>query len=584
MNVPGDDSRPAGSALRKWGPLTAIVTAVTAVAVLVTVRGPDEGAASTPTASMPATVAAPTTAAASPGDPSAPGAAQPGARPDGPISFSEAEALGLELAFPASCDPATGRVAIPYYFAPECYATVDDNGGATAPGVTADAITVVVYLPPEQDPALDYVTSAITSDDTTEQQRATIEGYAEMFGALYQTYGRTVQLRFLQGSGPSNDEVAARADAVRAVEELGAFAVWGSPALTDAWSEEIAARGVICIDCNALPEPNPNIFTTPPAPEQSDAIVAEYLLAKLAGRPAAFAGSSELRERERVFGHLYIEVDAADAERARRLQEVLAAGGSGFAEQLPYTLDPARLQEQAASLITRLKAAGVTTVVVQSDPVAMATFTQVATAQEFFPEWVIGPSQLVDTAAFARTYDQRQWAHAFGLSPRAAPLDRSAVGTLYDWWFGSPAPADDTEATLSPAPSVFFAAIQRAGPELTTDSLRAGLYATEPIRGSVTEPCFSYGFHDMFPTIPGPDQGGVDDWAEIWWDPEAVGPDELGRVGDGLYRYVDGARRYQPGEIDTELRVFDAAGTVTVFDERPPSEAAKIGDYDPHPR
>src|SRR6185295_17314527 len=101
-------------------------------------------------------------------------------------------------------------VAIPSYFAPECYANVDDNGGATAPGVTADTITVVVYIAPDTDPILDFITAPINVDDTGAQAKATYQGYTDLFNKYYQTYGRKVVLKFLDGSGTSDDSVAAR--------------------------------------------------------------------------------------------------------------------------------------------------------------------------------------------------------------------------------------------------------------------------------------------------------------------------------------------------------------------------------------
>ncbi len=62
--------------------------------------------------------------------------------------------------------------------------------------------------------------------------------------------------------------------------------------------------------------------------------------------------------------------------------------------------------------------------------------------------------------------------------------------------------------------------------------------------------------------------------AEIWWDPEATGVDEINNEGTGMWRYVDGGKRYLPGEWpEEELRMFDPEGTVTIFDEAPPEEA-----------
>src|SRR3546814_14827228 len=80
-----------------------------------------------------------------------------------------------------------------------------------------------------------------------------------MFNATYQTYGRKVELEFMDGSGMSNEEVPARADAVKAMEEMGAFAVWGGPTLSPAWTEEIPARGGVCPRRPAGSDPGPPV-------------------------------------------------------------------------------------------------------------------------------------------------------------------------------------------------------------------------------------------------------------------------------------------------------------------------------------
>ena len=61
----------------------------------------------------------------------------------------------------------------------------------------------------------------------------------------------------------------------------------------------------------------------------------------------------------------------------------------------------------------------------------------------------------------------------------------------------------------------------------------------------------------------------------VWWDPAAEGPDELqdaaeGETGAGLYRYVDGGKRYLPDEWDGARPVFfDEASAPVFLDERP---------------
>ena len=102
----------------------------------------------------------------------------------------------------------------------------------------------------------------------------------------------------------------------------------------------------------------------------------------------------------------------------------------------PVTID-------STGLIAKLKAAGVTSVIFSGDPVAPGPLTTAATNQDYFPEWIISGAALTDTAIFARTYDQRQWAHAFGVSFGAARTDPRVSGAiyLYDWFFGKNPPA-----------------------------------------------------------------------------------------------------------------------------------------------
>jgi hypothetical protein len=544
---------PGGGALRRWGPIAAIVVVIAVVAAVVLSGGDDSSD----------TKASDTTETTSAG----------GKAPEGAISFSQAKADGLKVTFADTCDTKTGRLAMPYYFAPECYANAGDNGGATGKGVTADEIKVVVYIAQETDPVLDFITGPIANDDTGAQAEATYQGFTDMFNAYMQTYGRTVKLEFLHASGTSTDEVAARADAVKAMEEMGAFAVWGGPVLSNAWTQEIKARGGVCIGCPALADAAPSVFSVAPSGDQTRTLMVEYIAKKLAGKKAAFAGQDDYKTRDRVFGHLWIDSGSADAKQgADDLKKMLEDKGIDLAEQIGYELNPGTLQEQATTIISRLKAAGVTSVIIGGDPIAPKTFTEVATAQDYHPEWIMGTATLQDTTAFGRTYDQDQWSHAFGLSYLAARVDTglAAPDVLYKWWTGTLAPADDTVGVLWPNPATFFAGVQAAGPKLTAETFRDGLFSLAVPKPAVTQPAITFGEHGLW---DGVDYNGIDDVTEIWWDPTAKGDDELRKPGTGMYRYVDGGKRYLPGKIPSELKVFDPEGTVTIYTEIPAAEA-----------
>jgi hypothetical protein len=544
---PSSDRSPAEpvSALRRWGPAAAVVVVIAAIAAVgMLARGDDDAEA-----------------------PDVPAAE----RPEGAVNWSMAEEEDLDVEFPDTCDRDSGMVAIPFMFRTECFADVDDNGGATAPGVTGDTIKVVAWLPSEDDPVRSLLLERVGLAAGNDDLRAFYEGYVEIFQRYYQTYGRTVELDFLEASGSILDDTAARADAVRAAEDKGAFAVLGGPVVGSAWTEELHAREVVCVACPGMSGPEPTAFTVPPTSGQIRTHLTAYVSSKLAGGDAEHAGD-DLRGEERVFGLLGLGSGDGDERGADRLAEMLAEEGVELAERILYPLDPGRAAELATNAVTRMQAAGVTTVLVQADPILLPAFTDEATKQRWFPEWVLAGSPFIDSSAFARGFDQEQWQHAFGISyfpPQVLP-EANPPYRLYEWFHGEPPAVESSLALLllHPQVTLFFTGLQHAGPDLTPLTFRDGLFTMEPTARAVTQPSVSYGGQRW----DSPDYAGVDDMVELWWDPEAEGTDESGGEGRGMYRYVDGARRYLADEWTDELAVFEREGSVTVIEEVPPDE------------
>jgi len=208
-------------------------------------------------------------------------------------------------------------------------------------------------------------------------------------------------------------------------------------------------------------------------------------------------------------------------------------------------------------VIARMKEAGVTSVIFNGDPIAPREFTNEATAQNYFPEWIVTGSVLVDTATFSRTYDQQQWANAFGVSNLSARVDRSIGSSyaIYEWFQGEPPPAPDNIPVITPVPNTFYAFLQATGPNLTIETFNEGAFSGEPTRRAVT---------------------GV----SLSWGTQGIWPDEIDRDGSGLWRYVDGGVRYKPGEIpDGAPAAFVEEGSVTIYTEPPPGEA--LPEYEP---
>ncbi len=575
-----------GSSMRRWGPIAAIVVVIAIIVAVVAMGGGDDDDTATDAGTTDTTEGS-TDVTTADGDVTY------------PLTFSAAEAAGLDdLDWGERCDTERGQLAIPSYYASECVLPWDgsDNGGATERGVTADAIKVVVYVGPDDDPIINYITDAIQNDDTSEDVKDTITKHFQMLETYYEFYGRSIDLQFYESEGIASDAAVARADAVKIAEEMDPFIVLGAPALTTAFGEELNARGIMCYSCGGGTREQILDIRNAEAPlfygggldnEQARIHNVEVVAKQVAGRPAEHAGDPAMQSQERVFGYLYIETSEDSAASAQAYSDALAEQGVELAAMVPYVLDPATLQETAANSITRLKDAGVTTVIFAGDPIAPRDFTQEATAQGYFPEWFLNLSTLIDTNVFSRTYDQQQWAHAFGISALSTRIDAEAFGEItgrkiYSWFHGEEPAAVDTIGVLVPAPNWLATMLQRTGPNLTYQTFNDAVFAYEaPVRG-VISPSATWGNHGRWDQLEGADWEGIDDVTKIWWDPEDTAKDEIQNEGQGVWQFVDGGKRYLADEWEEgDFKEFDPEGAVGILDEAPADEPP--GDYEPLP-
>jgi len=541
--------------LRRYGPLIAILVALVVVAaVVLATRGGGQK-----TNSNGAKTAART-------------------HSSGALSWAQAAAEGktTSIGWGSRCDTSTGKLKIPYYFAGQCYAPFKgNNGGATYQGVTAHSIKVVLYLAEPHDPVLSYIEGSIADTDTNAQTIATVKGYAKFLQTYYETYGRTIDLIPFVATGPATDDVSARADATTIVETIKPFAVIGGPLLTSAFGQEIVANKIFCIDC--IPD-QPNGYYAANSPyviglgmnaDEAQIQLADYIGAQLARRPAAYAGNAAMHSQTRKFGLVYISSGQASEIQTNHFVQSLAKFHVKLAARIAYT-SPVTID--SVGIIAKLKAAGVTSVIFSGDPVAPGSITRAATSQNYFPEWVVTGSALTDTTIFARTYDQKQWAHAFGISFLAARTDPKVSGStyLYHWFYGKNPPAGTGAAVTTPLITLLFVGVQGTGPDLTPANFLAALFAAPKPPEALTQPMITYGNHGIWPQT---DYLGIDDATEIWWNPKAVGPDELNHAGKGMYEYVLGGKRYLPGHWPhVAPDVFTTKGAVTIYKTIPPAE------------
>jgi hypothetical protein len=504
-----------------------------------------------------------------------------------PLTFDEARAQGVDVEWGPTCDTTRGTVAVPLWYAPPCVeppAPGAGNGGDTAPGVAADEIVVAVYQ--AQPDLLEQVfLERSGSDEALDAELETIQQYVDFFEAYYQTYGRTVRLVPLRASGPPDDDITAKADAIRVATEIKAFASFGGPSQTTSYADELAARGVLCIgDCTTaapqsfLESRAPHIWPSLASPDQAAEHWAAFVGKELAGRRARFAGDASLRDEQRRFGVVrYDDQPGTFDQSIARFTDLLEQRGVDLATEVPYQLDLESAGEAARSAIAALREADVTSVIIAGDPVFPTFLTQEATAQGYFPEWVVMGYAYTDTAVFGRQYDQEQWKHAIGVTllPTRQADDIDELATILTWQTGRP-PLAKTFRLLVQAPLLFFTGVHLAGPDLTADTFRAGLFRFPPDRPtSAPFLHLSWGRHDIW---PGLDLTGGDDAAVIWWDPDAIGPDEVGNDGTGLWRYARDGERYLPdGWPDGDVGLHDDATSVTILEVLPPD--ARPPDY-----
>ena len=502
----------------------------------------------------------------------------------GPMTTLKAKLQGkTNIDFGPNCDTTTGRVKIPSVYSPPCVQPfTGKNGGATSQGVTGDEIKIVVYTgDPQKDPLLAGQIRAAGASLDIEPIRQTWQGYLDIYNQMFELYGRKISTEFYLATGAGSDTAAAKADAI-AIAEKKPFAVLGGPAQSSTvFADELAHRGVMCLGTCALAMPQkvldqnkPYLFTDGPSPEESATLTAEFIGKQAGPGKAEFAGDDATKNKKRVYG--IVHYDTPDGQYKGlfdTLKAQLKKNKITPKADQSFFLDLSRAQENARTIVTKMKDAGVTTVIYTGDPLTPAAVTKEATAQDYHPEWILGPSVLADTSIFARTFDQEQWSHAFGVAlvPGRTPQDINGTYTLYQWFHGTP-PPNNTYGVINPTAALFARGATMAGPKLTPQTFRDGMFRYPPSGGDPINPTQSWGKHGFWPFT---DFYGSDDAGMLWWDPAAVGEDEVRQNGNGLYRYADGAKRYPRGKFPAKGQggLFDTASSVTIFQQLPPEDA-----------
>ncbi len=556
---------PNSSGLKRYAPFIAIVVVVgVVIAVLAATSSSDKKPAATTQTTSPT---------AAKGD---------------IITYNEAKAAGTlgKYTWSDTCNTTTGLVQLSEFNAPPCVPKfTGNNGGNTSPGVTADTIKVAYYVA-KVDPIGDGFAKTIGGYDSPSDIAKTIKGYGEIFSKATELYGRKIEFLPLQGSGASTDETAAQADAEKA-KSMGVFAVIGGPSQTRSFSSTLAKDKILCIGTCLLSQPEAYYKANSPyiypgiSPDQTHQFTTEFVVKQLKGKNADFAGD-EFKGKPRTYAIL--SYDTKDGQYKASLdqwQSDFEAQGVHIIGRKDYFLDVNTVQADAATIIQKLKEFNATTVIYTGELFSPRYFTAEATKQKYFPEWVISGTVLADTAIAARSFDQEQWKHAFGLGlvPARTPRVEGAPYQIYECGLGIKPPADNTQGIELANANVLFNGLTLAGPKLTADAFHDGLFGQAPAPRD--EPghlrsVSSYGDHGIWKN--GTDYGSTDDTSIIFWDPKATGEDETGNDGVGEYRYFENGKRYRPGEIPSDVKLFDPTNTVTYYADGGPAGTKPVPD------
>jgi hypothetical protein len=566
---------PRVSRLRIAGPVILIVAALVAAGITATVNENNNGNNSSTSTN---------TAATSGGSTKAPSSTVP-------ITYAAAARAGRasDYDWGPQCDHATGRIKMPSVFAPPCVPVYKgaNNGGSTSVGVSSNTINVVYY---QAQPG-GLASTVSSAAGTPAQGLATAEAYAAMFNHVFEMYGRHVNFIPFTASGPDGDPVSAHADAVTVAQQLHAFASINGPGLTTAYVDELARLHVLCLVCGdsslygLIQQNAPFQWANLPTANTSVNETVNYMVAKLNGKDAVWAGDPSLHTRKRSFivvSETSEPPSPGFGELTQSLAQQLKAGHVNMASlnALTYTLDLTTLPSQAATVAEKLKASGATSVVFAGDPIMPIYLTRACAGIGYFPEWIITGIVLTDTSTLARYYDQREWSHAFGVSSLAVPVPvgNSDSYHLYRWWYGAKtSPASVAAPAIIPPFQQLFEGIQLAGPDLTPYTFTDGLFLAPPAGGGPTSPLTAYGHQGA---APRPSYSSPADYTFLWYDATAKGPNEEGVVGSGLMSYVNGGHRYRAGVVPVgPVPMFSMADAVHSF-SAPPDRAP---DYPPWP-
>jgi hypothetical protein len=452
-----------------------------------------------------------------------------------------------------------------------------DNGGATYRGVTADTIKVVVINMNDEQLAAhrkngNALPKNAASGTEGSFEAAVLDGWA-VNSAVYETWGRTVEFKFMTSSG--SDEASQRADAIAVKAEKPMFVIDNLSSGLSTLAGVLAADKYVVwsFGTNADDAKKQAPYRWGATDATATSInAAEFIGKQLKGGKAQYAGD-DLKTKPRTYGAVVSSgADSAPLVAALKKQGVtLAVPPLEYTSNGSLSGDPAMAQQEAPAIISKLKDSGVTTVALFTDLAVTKALTVAAASQEYTPEWMITGSSYQDISLLARGYDQEEWSHAFGFSNLPPLIVGDVTVTPNAWYWGT---GNGTYDVSTQNNINFLAqAIHYAGPKLNPTNVQKGLFSTPARYGAAgNDPATLQLAWGKTAGLPDPSyfaRGG--DFAPVWYDPNTTGSSQIyPTVAKGVTQYVNGAKRYIAGTWPTaKFKFFNPSGAVVSFSSPP---------------
>jgi branched-chain amino acid transport system substrate-binding protein len=370
---------------------------------------------------------------------------------------------------------------------------------ALAQGVTADTITIGFAF---QQQACGFDLSAVLNNFNLDPQKA-IDAYVEYFNKTADMNGRKLKAVITDDGGFFCPDKS-RAAGVKLVKDDKVFAVVSDGGAQHATIDAVTNENVFHIGGGVLVEPDTYYQSHAPyawSPFMTGTRLSN-VFASYIGNKAKVPGA--------VYGLFHLD-DTASGQMAAELTKKLGTYGIQIAKTVRLAVDPGTAIYQVTNAVAQFKAAGVTHLILYSDPLSPALITSQATLQDWHPKYLVSSQGYLDTFEVAVNYDKASWQDVRGISiliPRDKSYESFEFFKAFQQYGKGQAPID--------APLWFFRfqvlveGIKRAGPDLTRDNFVKGMRSLD-IPSVANGPRFKFG-QDNY--------GGITDAAEIKWDPD----------------------------------------------------------------